>query len=68
MEPLVSSKINTAVQFLLVSAVLGLIGYGIDADEELTALGYLTALTTIWSGAAYVVVWGRRVTALEPGE
>jgi hypothetical protein len=25
-------------------------------------------LTTLWSGTAYVVVWGRRVTALEPGE
>jgi hypothetical protein len=31
-------------------------------------LTYLTALTTLWSGTAYVVVWGRRVTALEPGE
>jgi cardiolipin synthase len=68
MQPLVSSKINTAVQFLLVSSVLGFLGYGIDAEDELMALTYLTALTTLWSGTAYVVVWGRRVTALEPGE
>ena len=68
MQPLVSSKINTAMQFLLVSAVLGLIGYGLDADTEIQILVYLTALTTLWSGTAYVVVWGRRVTALEPGE
>jgi cardiolipin synthase len=68
MQPLVSSKINTAVQFLLVSSVLGLLGYGIDAEDGLMALTYVTALTTLWSGTAYVVVWGRRVTALEPGE
>lgn len=68
MEPLASSKVNTAVQFLLVSSVLGLTGYGVSADTGLTVLEYLTALTTLWSGTAYVVVWGRRITALEPGE
>jgi cardiolipin synthase len=68
MQPLVSSKINTAMQFLLVSSVLGLIGYGIDAGLELTILAHLTALTTLWSGTAYVIVWGRRIAALEPGE
>jgi len=68
MQPLISSKINTTMQFLMVSSVLGLLGYGIDAALELTVLTYLTALTTVWSGAAYVLVWGRRVTALEPGE
>ncbi len=68
MQPLISSKINTATQFLLVSAVLGLTGYGLNAETELEILAHLTALTTLWSGTAYVVVWGRRVTALEPDE
>ena len=68
MEPLVSSKINTAVQFLMVSLILGLSGYGINDDMVVAVLTVLTTLTTIWSGAAYVVVWGRKASALEPGE
>ncbi len=68
MEPLVSSKLNTAVQFLMVSLVLGLSGYGINDDMVVAVLTVLTTLTTIWSGTAYVVVWGRKAHALEPGE
>jgi cardiolipin synthase (CMP-forming) len=68
MEPLVSSKINTAVQFLMVSLILGLSGYGINDDMVVAILTVLTVLTTIWSGGAYVVVWGRKASAQEPGE
>lgn len=68
MAPLVSSKINTAVQFLMVSSVLGLSGYGINDDMVVAILTVLTTLTTIWSGAAYVVVWGSKANLLEPGE
>jgi cardiolipin synthase len=68
MEPLLSSKLNTAVQFLMVSLVLGLSGYGINDDMVVIVFTVLTMLTTLWSGAAYVVVWGRKASALEPGE
>ena len=67
-KPLLSSKINTTMQFLLVAVVLGLTGYGIDAQFEIMILTYLVAATTLWSGASYLIIWGRRVSAMEPSE
>ena len=56
--PLLISKLNTLMQLLLVCVVI------IDRLTPLpagllTSSVYLTALTTIWSGAAYVWRWGR---------
>ena len=67
-QPVLSSKINTTAQFILAALVLGLNGYGINAELEITVLTYAVALTTLWSGASYLVIWGRRLSALEPGE
>ncbi len=56
--PLMISKLNTFVQLTLVCAVI--VHYGLmPLPEWLLAGGiYLTALTTVWSGAAYVWRWG----------
>jgi cardiolipin synthase len=56
--PLLSSKLNTLTQLVLVCAII--IHYGLMPLPEagLNALIYLAALTTIWSGAAYVWRWG----------
>jgi cardiolipin synthase len=67
-QPLISSKINTALQFLLATLVLGLTGYGVAAETEIMVLTYVVAATTLWSGISYLIVWGRRVAAMEPGE
>jgi cardiolipin synthase len=67
-RPLMSGKISTALQFVFVATVLGLAGYGIDAETAIMAFSYLIAVATAYSGASYVVIWGRKVTALEPGE
>jgi cardiolipin synthase len=67
-KPLMSGKISTALQFVFVATVLGLAGYGIAADTMLTIFAYLVAATTVYSGASYVMIWGRKVTAMEPGE
>ena len=58
--PLLVSKLNTLLQLLLTLAVI--VHYGMAAQPVwlITGLIYLTALTTIWSGAAYVRQWGRR--------
>jgi cardiolipin synthase (CMP-forming) len=61
MQPLLISKLNTVLQIVLIGAVLAELGLGIG-DSELTQwLGYLVAASTLASGGAYVVVWGRRV-------
>ncbi len=57
--PLMISKLNTFMQLLLVGAVI--VHYGLAPLPAwlLTSGIYLTALTTVWSGAAYVWRWGR---------
>ena len=53
-RPLPISKLNTALQLLLVGAALLVQGFGIDAPSLITALIWITAATTLASGAAYV--------------
>lgn len=57
--PLLISKLNTLVQLALVCAVI--VHYGLTPLPGwlLTSAIYLTALTTVWSGAAYIWRWGR---------
>jgi len=56
--PLLISKLNTLTQLVLVCAII--VHYGLMPLPEagLNTLIYLTALTTVWSGAAYVWRWG----------
>ena len=58
--PLMISKLNTLVQLMLVCAVI--VHYGMIPLPEalLTGLIALTALTTLWSGAAYIWQWSQR--------
>ncbi len=67
-RPLISGKISTALQFAWVATVLGLSGYGIEAETFLMLFSYAVAAATVYSGASYVIIWGRKVTAMEPGE
>lgn len=57
--PLMISKLNTLMQLTLVGAVI--VHYGLTPLPAwlLTSGIYLTALTTVWSGAAYIRRWGR---------
>jgi cardiolipin synthase len=59
-SPLLISKLNTLMQLTLVFAVI--VNYGMIPLPPwlLTGLIYLTALTTGWSGAAYIWRWGQR--------
>ena len=58
--PLMISKLNTLVQLILVCAVI--VHYGMIPLPNilLTGLIVLTALTTVWSGAAYIWQWSWR--------
>lgn len=54
MRPLASSKLNTLLQGLLLAAVLACAAMGRPTPPVLAALTWLTAATTLLSGAAYV--------------
>jgi cardiolipin synthase len=59
-RPLYVSKLNTALQIVLVAASLLLCGFGLAAPRAMMALVWLVAATTLGSGAAYVWVTVRR--------
>ncbi len=65
MPPLVVSKINTALQIVLVAAALAFRGYDLDLAPVQTVLEYLVAATTLASGGAYLVKWGRLTATIE---
>lgn len=58
-HPLLISKLNTLLQLVLVFVVIAHRGLMPLPDWLPTGLLYLTAVTTIWSGLAYVWRWGR---------
>ena len=65
MVPLKISKINTAVQLGFVVGILGIEGYSIDVDWLRPMLPFFVALTSVWSGTAYVYLWSRKVSEYE---
>ena len=68
MRPKLVSKINTTVQFILVATVMFMSGEGISNALITDMVSYLVATTTLFSGAAYVISWGRQAVELEPKE
>jgi cardiolipin synthase (CMP-forming) len=58
-EPLLVSKLNTALQIALVAVVLASLGLHLSLDGLKPALIYAVAATTIISGAGYLVRWTR---------
>lgn len=65
MPPLAVSKFNTALQILLVAAALAFRGYDLDLAPLQAILEYAVAATTLASGGAYLVKWGRWAAAIE---
>ncbi len=60
-RPLMISKINTALLLVLVTILLAKLAFRFDDHGVVMALTYLGGITTIASGAAYLVRWGRGV-------
>jgi cardiolipin synthase (CMP-forming) len=67
MRPLTISKINTFMQLLLAAVVLAVDGYRLDDFGAVGLLGYAVAVTTAWSGGAYVIKWSQDAAAMEEG-
>ena len=58
-QPLFISKINTLVQLILVGVVMGAqLAPAMVPDYLVPALVTIVTMTTLWSGVAYVIVWG----------
>ena len=66
-EPLLVSKLNTALQIALIGVVLAALGFAIAIDGLQTALIYAVAATTTISGAGYLVRWTRALAGAEAG-
>ncbi len=58
-RPLYVSKLNTALQIVLIAATLFLEGFGLTAPLMTSILVWIVAATTLISGAAYVWVVAR---------
>lgn len=65
MKPLLVSKINTVVQLLYALLILGQIESYLRIDHLNNYLGYLVALTTVISGAGYVIVGFRQLNKVD---
>lgn len=61
-RPLIISKVNTAAQIVLAAAVLSGAAFGQDVDAFVRLIAGLVGVTTVASGAGYVVTWARHVT------
>lgn len=66
-EPLLVSKLNTALQIALVGVLLFQAGFGARLLDINKPLIYAVAATTFVSGAAYLVRWMRALAAPEAG-
>jgi cardiolipin synthase len=66
-EPMMISKLNTAVQLILVVAVLAHLGIGFGTPLVDRVLAFVAGGTTIASGLAYLWQWGGRLARADSG-
>jgi cardiolipin synthase len=62
--PSLISKVNTVIQISYVLAAVFASAMNTPSPTTITVLGYVTAATTIISGADYMVTYGRRARAI----
>jgi cardiolipin synthase (CMP-forming) len=64
-RPLLVSKLNTALQLVLIAVALAQFAFHFNGHGAVMVLTYLVAATTIASGGGYLVRWGRNLAGLE---
>lgn len=64
-EPLIVSKLNTAFQIALAALMLAKLGLDFDPGLVLTVLIWGVAVTTVLSGAGYLIRWTRAIAGVE---
>ena len=65
MRPLIISKINTTAQIGLAALVLAELGLQFDTMGLVEAMIYFVGVTTVISGASYMVYWSRQMAGVE---
>ena len=65
MQPLIISKINTATQIGLAAIVLAELGLQLEIMGLVVVMIYLVGVTTVISGASYMVSWSRQMNGIE---
>ncbi|ORZ16488.1 hypothetical protein BCR42DRAFT_437729 [Absidia repens] len=53
-RPTTISKVNTALQLLLMGSSLTAMSMGVPSAEIMTAMHWIVGTTTVWSGASYI--------------
>ncbi|HXY98710.1 MAG TPA: CDP-alcohol phosphatidyltransferase family protein [Stellaceae bacterium] len=66
-EPLLVSKVNTAMQIALIGVVLAELGLGLALHALVAVMVYAAGATTVISGAGYLVRWTRTLAGTEMG-
>jgi cardiolipin synthase (CMP-forming) len=66
-EPLLVSKLNTALQIGLIGLVLASLGLGLAVPRLTVVLIYAVAATTTISGAGYLIRWTRALAGVSGG-
>jgi len=65
MQPIMTSKVNTVAQLALAVEILASEGLGFEFGIFREVMIIVVAVTTVVSGAVYVVVWSRKASAIE---
>ncbi len=65
MKPIIISKINTAAQLILAVEILASEGLGFEFGVFRDVMIILVAVTTVVSGAVYIVIWSRKAIEIE---
>ena len=64
-DPHPVSKINTAAQIVLVAVVLGGVAFGVEVGFFREGMVYLVAITTLVSGAVYMIRWFKTMAGIK---
>jgi len=64
-RPLLISKLNTALQLILIAVLLAQLAFQFEDGGVIAALTYFVAATTILSGAGYLARWGKGLAGVE---
>ena len=67
-EPLLVSKVNTALQIALIGVVLAEHGLGLHLPAATRVLIYVVGATTVVSGGGYLVRWWRTLAGVEANQ
>ena len=64
-KPILLSKFNTVVQLILIVSILGANAFNLNISNFHALMIYLVALTTLFSGMSYIIIWIKKASDFE---